>query len=243
MSFQFCIFSVSFSQDSQELLCGANDGFIYLYDRFLYQPQFISRIYSNQNKTELTQWSFQIFTSTITSRFCSWRWRECGEFGKATFLKFKQTRASRLYWAFLELSIFVQLSSQIRCYFNCFVKFLSWIWQISQIRCFLVSSKELWEVLHPVAGRDLSPLPAVTSICDLLAVKRTYPLNQPTATHIQQRYRVTIYFVTEIMGNKLLMSYLLRGRKISWKTRICFPQLFGRELRCAEIRTQIVGKV
>ena len=31
--FQFCIFSVSFSQDSQELLCGANDGFIYLYDR------------------------------------------------------------------------------------------------------------------------------------------------------------------------------------------------------------------
>jgi len=31
---QFCIFSVSFSQDSQELLCGANDGFIYLYDRF-----------------------------------------------------------------------------------------------------------------------------------------------------------------------------------------------------------------
>ena len=95
-----------------------------------------------------------------------------------------QTRASRLYWAFLELSIFVQLSSQIRCYFNCFVKFLSWIWQISQIRCFLVSSKELWEVLHPVAGRDLSPLPAVTSICDLLAVKRTYPLNQPTATHI-----------------------------------------------------------
>ena len=96
----------------------------------------------------------------------------------------KKTRASRLYWAFLELSIFVQLSSQIRCYFNCFVKFLSWIWQISQIRCFLVSSKELWEVLHPVAGRDLSPLPAVTSICDLLAVKRTYPLNQPTATHI-----------------------------------------------------------
>ena len=97
--------------------------------------------------------------------------------------KIFETRASRLYWAFLELSIFVQLSSQIRCYFNCFVKFLSWIWQISQIRCFLVSSKELWEVLHPVAGRDLSPLPAVTSICDLLAVKRTYPLNQPTATH------------------------------------------------------------
>merc|ERR1719228_62780 len=31
---QFCIFSVVFSQDSQELLCGANDGFIYLYDRF-----------------------------------------------------------------------------------------------------------------------------------------------------------------------------------------------------------------
>jgi WD repeat-containing protein 23 len=31
---QFCIFSVSFSQDSQELLCGANDGYIYLYDRF-----------------------------------------------------------------------------------------------------------------------------------------------------------------------------------------------------------------
>ena len=154
-----------------------------------------------------------------------------------------KTRASRLYWAFLELSIFVQLSSQIRCYFNCFVKFLSWIWQISQIRCFLVSSKELWEVLHPVAGRDLSPLPAVTSICDLLAVKRTYPLNQPTATHITNQptnqptnhtttpyNRVTIYFVTEIMGNKLLMSYLLRGRKISWKTRICFPQLFGREL-------------
>ena len=53
----------------------------------LYQPQFISRIYSNQNKTELTQWSFQIFTSTITSRFCSWRWRECGEFGKSDLSK------------------------------------------------------------------------------------------------------------------------------------------------------------
>ena len=87
VSFQFCIFSVSFSQDSQELLCGANDGFIYLYDRFLYQPQFISRIYSNENKTEPTQWSFQIFTSTITSRFCSWRWRECGEFGKSDLSK------------------------------------------------------------------------------------------------------------------------------------------------------------
>ena len=84
---QFCIFSVSFSQDSQELLCGANDGFIYLYDRFLYQPQFISRIFFHQNKTELTQWSFQIFTSTITSRFCSWRWRECGEFGKSDLSK------------------------------------------------------------------------------------------------------------------------------------------------------------
>ena len=85
--FQFCIFSVSFSQDSQELLCGANDGFIYLYDRFLCQPEFISRIYSNQNKTEPTQWYFQIFTSTITSRFCSWRWRECGEFGKSDLSK------------------------------------------------------------------------------------------------------------------------------------------------------------
>jgi len=31
---QFCIFSVSFSEDSQELVCGANDGYIYLYDRF-----------------------------------------------------------------------------------------------------------------------------------------------------------------------------------------------------------------
>ena len=147
------------------------------------------------------------------------------------------TRASRLYWAFLELSIFVQLSSQIRCYFNCFVKFLSWIWQISQISYFLVSSKELWEVLHPVAGRDLSPLPAVTSMRDLLAVKRqhTHPPNQPS-THPpnqptnQQRYSVTIYLVTEIMGQRLLISYLVRGRKKSWKTRICFPQLFGREL-------------
>ena len=118
-----------------------------------------------------------------------------------------KTRASRLYWAFLELSIFVQLSSQIRCYFNCFVKFLSWIWQISQIRCFLVSSKELWEVLHPVAGRDLSPLPAVTSICDLLAVKRTYPLNQPTATHItnqptNQPYNNTIQQSNNLFRNR-----------------------------------------
>jgi len=31
---QFCIFSVKFSEDSQELLGGANDGYIYLYDRF-----------------------------------------------------------------------------------------------------------------------------------------------------------------------------------------------------------------
>jgi WD40 repeat protein len=30
---QFCIFSVSFSQDSKELLGGANDGYLYLYDR------------------------------------------------------------------------------------------------------------------------------------------------------------------------------------------------------------------
>ena len=40
-----------------------------------------------KNKTELKQWSFQIFTSTITSRFCSWRWRECGEFGRSDFSK------------------------------------------------------------------------------------------------------------------------------------------------------------
>ena len=53
----------------------------------LYQLQFISIIFSNQNKTELKQWSFQIFTSTITSRFCSWRWRECGEFGKSDLSK------------------------------------------------------------------------------------------------------------------------------------------------------------
>ena len=31
--FQFCIFSVKFSQDSSELLGGANDGCLYLYDR------------------------------------------------------------------------------------------------------------------------------------------------------------------------------------------------------------------
>ena len=30
---QFCIFSVSFSSDSRELLGGANDGYLYLYDR------------------------------------------------------------------------------------------------------------------------------------------------------------------------------------------------------------------
>ena len=30
---QFCIFSVSFSCDSRELLGGANDGYLYLYDR------------------------------------------------------------------------------------------------------------------------------------------------------------------------------------------------------------------
>jgi len=30
---QFCIFSVSFSSDSRELLGGANDGFLYIYDR------------------------------------------------------------------------------------------------------------------------------------------------------------------------------------------------------------------
>ena len=31
---RFCIFSLVFSQDGQEILCGANDGFLYVYDRF-----------------------------------------------------------------------------------------------------------------------------------------------------------------------------------------------------------------
>jgi len=30
---QFCVFSISFSSDSRELLCGANDGCLYVYDR------------------------------------------------------------------------------------------------------------------------------------------------------------------------------------------------------------------
>ncbi|KAJ1523384.1 hypothetical protein ONE63_001250 [Megalurothrips usitatus] len=39
---RFCIFSLVFSQDGQEILCGANDGFMYLYDR--YSNQRILRI-------------------------------------------------------------------------------------------------------------------------------------------------------------------------------------------------------
>ena len=31
---RFCVFSLRFSGDGDEILCGANDGFIYLYDRF-----------------------------------------------------------------------------------------------------------------------------------------------------------------------------------------------------------------
>ena len=30
---RFCIFSMRFSQDGDEILCGAKDGYIYLYDR------------------------------------------------------------------------------------------------------------------------------------------------------------------------------------------------------------------
>ncbi|XP_026277378.1 DDB1- and CUL4-associated factor 11 isoform X2 [Frankliniella occidentalis] len=31
---RFCVFSLVFSQDGQEVLCGTNDGFLYIYDRF-----------------------------------------------------------------------------------------------------------------------------------------------------------------------------------------------------------------
>ncbi|KAK3919851.1 DDB1- and CUL4-associated factor 11 [Frankliniella fusca] len=31
---RFCVFSLVFSQDGQEVLCGANDGYLYIYDRF-----------------------------------------------------------------------------------------------------------------------------------------------------------------------------------------------------------------
>lgn len=31
---RFCIFSLVFSQDGQEILCGANEGTLYIYDRF-----------------------------------------------------------------------------------------------------------------------------------------------------------------------------------------------------------------
>ena len=30
---RFCVFSMRFSQDGDEILCGAKDGYIYLYDR------------------------------------------------------------------------------------------------------------------------------------------------------------------------------------------------------------------
>ena len=30
---RFCIFSLTFSSDGREILCGANDGYIYVYDR------------------------------------------------------------------------------------------------------------------------------------------------------------------------------------------------------------------
>lgn len=37
---RFCIFSLKFSSDGREILCGANNGYIYVYDRECNQRAF-----------------------------------------------------------------------------------------------------------------------------------------------------------------------------------------------------------